>query len=151
MRLLRIFIIAFCFFWAAQTAFAGSAPPVVFIAHKSVSVDSLKKQDVSKIFKGKILEWDDGNKIKVILNMENPSHKAFCKFYLKNSPVQLKNTWRKLVFTGKIVGDQVKRFENAEELILYIQKTDHSIGFLTADYKGELPPEVKRITIEEVN
>ncbi len=148
MQLLRIFILSSCLLWAAQTAFAAS-PPVNFIANKSVLVDSIDKKDVTKIFKGKTLEWGDGNKIKVILYMNEASHKAFCRFYLKNSPVQLKNSWRKLVFTGKILGDQIKRFKDAEELILYIEKTEHAIGFLPADYKGELPENVKKIKIEE--
>ncbi len=149
MRLLKIFLLFICFLWSVQ-AFGAGDSPVMFIANKSVVVDSMDQAKVKKIYKGKVLEWGDGNRIKVILYMEDPAHKAFCKFYLKISPVQLKNTWRKLTFTGKVVGDQLKRFDSPEELIQLIDQNKHTIGFLPADYKGNLPENVKIIKIEEV-
>ncbi len=153
MRIFRVFgvlVVSLCFFVSTQVIHAAAAP-VNFIAHKSVTVDKMGKSKLKKIFKGKILEWGDGNKTKVILYMETSTHKAFCKSYLKNSPVQLKNNWKNLLFTGQILGNQLKRFDNVDQLIQFINQNEYSIGFLPSDYKGTLPENVKTITIEEVN
>jgi len=143
-------IVSLCFLMSTQRIHAVHSP-INVIANKSVTIDNLGKSDVRRIFKGKILEWDDGNKIKVILFTKNPVHKIFCKYYLKNSPVQLKNSLKNMIITGQIMGNHVKRFNDAKEVIQFINQNPNSISYLPSDQTADLPENIKIIPIVGVN
>lgn len=120
-------------------AFIGSILPasvtagnvgVIVITNHSVKTNSITQKDLEKIYVGKKTRWGKGEKIVPVLLDIPDIHESFLSKYIKKSPEQFNNYWKRLVFTGR--GKELKSFKNQDEIIEFIKNTKGAIGYLPA-------------------
>ncbi|CAN2042807.1 PBP domain-containing protein [Candidatus Magnetomoraceae bacterium gMMP-15] len=122
----------------------GSEEYIVIIGHKTAS-NSLKKEDIKKIFLGKKTRWDNDLKIKFVILKDKKTYKKFLRKYVKKTLSQYRNYWKMKVFNG--TGRMPISFKNQKDLIDYVSRTEGAIGFV---YLKELDESmVKIIEIEQ--
>ncbi len=115
----------------ADDAFAG----ILIVTNKGVGRSELTKDEIRRIFTGKMFRWSDGAKINVvILRRDSEVHKEFVKTYTGKSSSQFERWWRNIAFTGK--GSIPKSFRTEKELLDYIIKTDGSIGYVSMENRN---------------
>ena len=100
----------------------------IVIANNSVPVDALSKEKLKNIYLGKKSQWDNGNKIVVVMLKKGPVHENFIKNMVKKSAAQFSSFWKKLIFTGK--GKPPKAFATEAELVKYVSETADAIGYI---------------------
>jgi ABC-type phosphate transport system substrate-binding protein len=123
-------VLSFCFSIAAAD--------VLIICNESVPVRELSKSKVKSIFFDKESTWGDGQGINfVILRSKSKIHKEFTRKYLKKTPSQYKNYFKKRVFTGK--GKAPRSLKSEKDVISYIAQTEGAIGYISPKSKtGDL-------------
>jgi len=103
------------------------AEEIVFITHKTVS-DQILKKTIKNIYLGKKTKWDNHQKIVFYtLNSEN-IHDAFSSQYMNKTSQQFNNYWKRQVFTGK--GSIPKSTHSIDEMIEWVENTPGAIGFI---------------------
>lgn len=120
------------------------ADEIVVIANKDVPTEHLTAEAIKKIFLGDTINWEANEGIVVVLLRDETVHKAFIKQYIKRTPTQFENVWRRNLFTGK--GARSVRINNMDDLIQFVATTKGAIGYIPAD--ANLPDDVKKISIE---
>ncbi len=105
------------------------ASDVVLIVNKEVSDNSLSRDDVKKIFKGKKVKWSDGGNIRFV-TLKTSAHKAFLKAYVRTSPRKYKMYWKKMIFTGR--GKMPKSFGSDAAMADYVAATPGAIGYVSS-------------------
>ena len=123
--------------WAAEKQ-------LVIIGYKDVA-DSLKKEDIKRIFLGRKTRWVNDEKILFVVFAEKETYTTFLKEYVGKTVFQYKNYWKKQVFTGK--GRMPKAFKTSDEVIKYVSSTEGAISFTMSQ---DVPDDdsVKIIVIE---
>ncbi|EKD28052.1 MAG: hypothetical protein ACD_79C00451G0002 [uncultured bacterium] len=111
------------------------AEDYVFIANMSVTEMYLSKDDISQIFTGKKVKWNDGSKIEVAVIKSSDIHNMFLKQYIDKTAAQFGTHWKKLVFSGKAI--MPKFFESESELISYVSSTKGAIGYASSNLVDE--------------
>ena len=104
----------------------ADAQEIMVIAHKGRAV-SLSKEEVKQIFLGQKTLWDDNTAIHFVVYTEENSYNAFLKSFIKKSPTQFTNYWKKRVFTGK--GIMPKMFKDAQKVLEFVSNTEGAISF----------------------
>lgn len=100
--------------------------------------DTLSKDQVARIFLGKLKEFPSGETASPVSLAENTDvTQKFVSDILKKSPAQLKSYWAKLIFTGQ--GEPPVMLSSEDELIKKVASTPGMIGFVSSD----APPGVK--------
>lgn len=128
---------------SAPTVFAQDDEiEIVVIVNKGVEEESISKADLSNILLAKMTKWTNKKKIVVTTLKSGPVHESFLKTHTKKTPSQFEAFWKKLVFTGK--AKQPKAFKTEDELVAYVAKTEHAIGYIAAGTKHDA---VKELTI----
>ena len=95
------------------------------------------------MFLGKKRRWDDGTLVKATSLKGGDAHEKFCKSVLNKTPAQLMIYQKRAIFTG---GARSQRsFENEEELVKYIEKTEGAIGYIHPSTNHENVTEIMRI------
>jgi len=125
--LVTVFIVGIFFLFPRM----GDADDIVIITNKSVSTDTLKKEDIKNIFIGKMTRWDDNKKIKFVTLQRSRVHKGFLKKFVKRTPEQYSRHWKKQIFTGK--GNKPRSFKTQERLINYVAGTKGAIGYISPE------------------
>ncbi|MBU0995790.1 MAG: substrate-binding domain-containing protein [Proteobacteria bacterium] len=135
-------ILLFCLAIMLFTAFdvLGEAQ-IAIIANKDVPADHLTPEAIKKIFLGDTTNWNANEGIIVVLSKDETVQGAFIKQYIKRTPYQFENVWRRNLFTGK--GARSIRISNMEDLIQFVATTKGAIGYVPAD--TNLPSNVKII------
>jgi ABC-type phosphate transport system substrate-binding protein len=122
----------------------GGAEDVVIITNKSVSADSLNKEEVKNIFIGKKTRWDDNEKINfVTLPKSDETHRVFLKKFVKRTPAQYSRHWKKQIFTGK--GKKPKSFQTEKGLLEYVASTKGAIGYIST---GVITDDIKVLSVK---
>lgn len=130
----NIVVLLFCWTLLLSTAAAFSEQEgIVIIANKDVSAEKLTEDAIRKIFLGDILNWDNNEVIMVVLSGDDTIHNQFIAKYIKRTPVQFQNVWRRNLFTGK--GALPPKFNNIDDLIKHVATTKGAIGYAPADAK----------------
>jgi ABC-type phosphate transport system substrate-binding protein len=104
-------------------------PEVLIITHPDTPISSLKKKDVKDIFTGKKTRWG-GEKIVIATLRDSEVHGEFLRLFVKKTPPQFKNFWRRKVFTGE--GKIPKSFKSEAQLAAYVAATKGAIGYISA-------------------
>ncbi len=131
---LPAFIGAFLLILSATVVRPANAG-IVFIAHKTVVVDTLSKTDIKKIFLGNTLTWDNESEV-IFVVLELPEvYKIFTKEYTKKTPSQYGRYWKKQVFTGK--GSAPKTVNTEKEVIDFVSGTEGAIGYVSSSIKTD--------------
>ncbi len=126
-------------------AITAYADDVIIICNKSVSENSLTKQDIKNIFMGKKTRWNNDRKIVFVIMKESEVHKAFLQEYVGKDSFLYNNYWKKQVFIGR--GKPPKSFKTEESLIDYITGTEGAIGYISSSADKDLGT-VKVISVQ---
>lgn len=104
---------------------------VKIIVHPNLAVSSVSQREIREIFMGKRVKWGDNTTIKAV-TLEEPSvHDQFLEQYVKRTPSQWKQYWKKMIFTGRALPP--KAVESATEVIRFVSDTPGAIGYIDAE------------------
>jgi ABC-type phosphate transport system substrate-binding protein len=106
-------------------SFAGD---YVFVVNSAADNSSLTKDEVKKVFFGKIVKWDNGTSIELTFNTEGNAKDAFLQPYLQASKKKFKKFWMKRVFAG--FGPPPTEKTSSAGIVDYVNKTTGAIGFV---------------------
>jgi ABC-type phosphate transport system substrate-binding protein len=136
-----IVTLLFLFSWAE-----ASFSQVAVIAHKSVSVDTIKKSELLDFYTGDIRKWNDKQPVVILdLKPRGDTKKAFYKF-LGKRPSRMKSIWLKKMLSGE--GDPPVFMSSEEEMLKKVASTPGAIGFVN---QAKISEEVKiLLAINEV-
>lgn len=117
---------------------------VAVIVHPSNS-SALTKNDVNRIFVGKMKAFPGGGKAEPVNQVEGTAATdTFNSSILNKSSSQLKAYWSKLVFTGK--GNPPKALNSDADVIAYVAANPDAIGYISS---GAAANGVKVITLSD--
>lgn len=134
-QLKPIFVLSvFLILFASIPVKVSAEEDVVIIGSANVPVDSLRSVDVMNIYLGKKTTWDNGNQIVFVTLKSGETHKKLLRDYLNKNPVQFKNYWKQMLFTGK--GSIPQSFATDDEVIDYISKNENVIGYISKAVSG---------------
>ncbi len=128
-----IIVIIFMFFGVMCTGAinAVSAGEIMVIANPDVSAERLDQDAIMNIFLGKIVQWQNGEMVTIVVTEKAGAHEAFLKKYVKRTKNQFNNVWRQNLFTGR--GKQPVKVDSLDELVKYVSKVKGAIGYVTSD------------------
>lgn len=115
------------------TVFSAYADDIVFVANKNVCVDSLTKDEVRKIFLGKISMWPDNSPIRFVIVQQVDTHKRFVEKYANKTEEQFWAWWKRKLFTGS--GTVPIRFVSEADVLIYVANTPGGIGYISSNVK----------------
>lgn len=127
---LKIFVFLLFMSFICLGGMAG-ADGVKIIGNKSVPFSELSREDVTKIFLYKQVEWPDKSKISFVILKDGAVHDSFVRLYLRRSPQQYSRYWKMMLFTGK--GIMPKIFESDNEIVRFVASTDGAIGYVSME------------------
>ena len=104
---------------------------VVIVANKNVAENSLSTEEIKKIFLGKKNKWRDNSPITIVVNKTAPVYLELLDKYVKRTPSQFQNNWKRLVFTGE--GKYPRSFSDDEKIIDFVSSNDGAISYVDAD------------------
>jgi ABC-type phosphate transport system substrate-binding protein len=122
----RVFALLLFFSWATFSAF----PDVLIITNPATELSSLKKKEVRDIFTGKKTRWNGSGKIIIAVLENSRVHKEFLWQFVRKTPSQFKNYWRRKVFTGE--GKLPKSFRSEAELVEFVARTKGAVGYISS-------------------
>lgn len=109
-------------------SFSASAGDLVIVVNPE-NKQTLKIDDVARIYLGKKTYFPDGNKaIPLDLDPKDPLYEEFVAKVLKKSPRQLRAYWAKRIFTGK--GRPPKSVSQQPDLRDVIASDKAFVGYL---------------------
>ena len=138
---IRLILAAIVAIWLVP-AFS-MAQDVIPIGNSSVKVSSLTQREITNIFMGKKIAWDDKTKIVLFFQKDPIVHNAFLKKYIHKNNFIFERLWKRLVFTGKV--KLPKYLESDTEMIEHVSTTKGAIGYVSA---GTRLDNVKTITVK---
>lgn len=137
----KVVLVLLCFCWVVVFVF----PDVLIVTNPGTEVSSLKKKEIRDIFTGKKTRWNADGKI-IIAILESPGvHKEFLWEFVRKTPSQFRNYWRRKVFTGE--GKLPKSFRSEAELIDFVAGTKGAVGYISSPTKKPVKKPVKVIEI----
>jgi len=134
------FSLVFALFFAAVSFAAAS--DILVVANKGVESSSLSKDQLQRIYLGKLSRWDSGDKVNFCL-VKTDLLEKFCQEYLSQSARNYFKYWKKLVFTGK--GSMPPFYDKDEDVINFVAETKGALGFVSS---GANTDSVKVLNIE---
>ncbi len=116
-----------CVLWCGY----ARAEEIMLITHKGgANTVTMRKEDIKQIFLGQKTRWDDNSVIHFVVCTEEHSLLTFLKNYVKKTPIQYNNYWKKLVFSGK--GIMPKMFDTPPKVLEFVSNTEGAISFISA-------------------
>ena len=125
----KVVLFLLCFSWAVFYAF----PDVFIIANPDTELTSLEKKEIRDIFTGKRTRWNGSGKITIAILENLDVHKEFLLEFVRKTPSQFRNYWRRKVFTGE--GKLPKSFGSEAELIDFVAGTKGAVGYISSPAK----------------
>ena len=125
----KVVLFLLCFCWAVSYVFSD----VLIIANPDTELSSLKKKDIKDIFTGKRTRWNAGGKIIIAILESSDVHKEFLWEFVRKTPSQFRNYWRRKVFTGE--GKFPRSFRSEAELIDFVAGTKGAVGYISSPAK----------------
>ncbi len=102
---------------------------IAVIGNPADGTGQLSKQQVKRIFLGKIASLPNGSVAEVVdLPPDDPARKAFYSQVIHKTPAQLKSYWAKRVFTGK--GAPPKTLPDAAAVKQWVRDGKGRIGYI---------------------
>ncbi len=124
-------IFLLCMFLLPATSFAF--PKTTIITNSDTQLSSLKAKEVKDIFTGKKTRWNAKTKIILAVLQDSKIHKIFLKTFVKKTPTQFRNFWRRKVFIGE--GKIPKTFKSEAGLIDFVARTKGAVGYISTSTK----------------
>ena len=129
MKNLKISIFVMISLFFSSSLFSQDLSVVV---NGDAGVTKVSLKDLKDIFKSKKKLWDNGKKVKIAII--EPTSELGIKIsdtLLGMTPKKIKKFWLALVFQGKAAAP--KYFDNAKDLVSYVNSTNGAIGIVNAD------------------
>jgi ABC-type phosphate transport system substrate-binding protein len=124
-RLIKTVLVAFTLLSAIT-----QAETLQVIVHKSVAVDSLKRQEIRSLFLGKAVRLPDGIElIPIDIAESNDLYETFCRKVIGKSPAQVSSHWSRQIFNGK--GTPPKQLASVSAIVEQVSKTPTAIAYIT--------------------
>lgn len=140
-RIIVYLIATVCVFVLFSQAFAGGG--FIVIVNSSVAQNEISSKDLSDIYLGKKMSWDNGSKAAPGMLEGGATHESFTKGIIKKSASQFSTFWKQAIFTGQ--GIPPKAFSSEDELLKFVSSTAGAVGYLAETAK---PEGVKILTIK---
>ena len=139
----RAFILAVLLL-AAMGAMAAQAADFVVIVHPQVGVNTLKLEELRRIYGKKRTEWPDG---KAIIPFDHAGssdlRRSFCRKVLGATVSEVQNFWINKRMTAGITGP--KAFKSATLVKRFVANTPGGIGYIAPE---EVDDTVKVVAID---
>lgn len=134
----KVVLFLLCFSWVVVYTF----PDVRIITNPGTEIPPLKKKDIKDIFTGKRTRWNGSGKITIAILEDSETHSEFLREFVKKTPSQFRNYWRRKVFTGE--GTFPRTFGSEAELMDFVAATKGAVGYIGS------PPK-KNVKVIEIN
>jgi ABC-type phosphate transport system substrate-binding protein len=116
---------------------------VIIVAHPDVAVNSVSREELSKIFLHKVRRWQDGTAIEVFdLEPRHPIREVFSRAVHERSTSSIKGYWQRIVFGGK--GTAPEELNSEDEVLATIRSTPGAVGYVS---RGKALSGVKTIAV----
>ncbi len=106
-------------------------PETVIITNPDTNISTLKIKEVKDIYTGKRTRWNGSGRIILVTLTDSEVHREFLWDFLKKTPTQFRNYWRRKVFTGE--GKNPKAFDSEARLIDFVAQTKGALGYVSAE------------------
>jgi ABC-type phosphate transport system substrate-binding protein len=127
----QLTVTVFCLTLWTTAAF----PQVAVIAHKSVPLDKIEKQDLLDCYTGDKSFWSDGAAVIIFdLKPKGESRDLFYNF-LEISSTRIKSIWMKRMLSGD--ADPPEFLESEEEMLKKVASTPGAVGFVSQSILNE--------------
>ncbi|TWI74349.1 hypothetical protein LZ24_00952 [Desulfobotulus alkaliphilus] len=100
---------------------------VLIIANRGVSVASVSKSDLERIYRGQLSRWEDGSRVNFAI-LRGDVMDSFLSEYVRMSPAQFDQHWKRQVFTGR--GQMPPTMNRPADMVTYVANTQGAIGFV---------------------
>ena len=118
-------------FLAGYTDYSDIAPSdIVIIANIESDADTISASQVQNIFLGQVKSFSK-ERVYVCVMKKNDLHEAFLMHYVKKTPSQFLNHWKRLVFSGKANMPPIVKDE--QEMIENVIKNKGAIGYISSN------------------
>lgn len=107
-------------------SFAQTETVYVFV-NQDVPEEAMARTQLKSIYLGKKDRWSNNQQVTFTTLNQGPCQEVFIREYVKKSPFQFQNYWKKQVFTG--MGQPPRKFDSPAALIDYVSRTTGAIGF----------------------
>ena len=125
MKLAQTFLSALIF----VTASPAPVSAIKVIAHTSVNVSQVSRDDLKGVFLETRTSLPDGSRVEPVLLKSGEAHDTFVKQYTGKTTAGLESYYRSLVFTGK--GAMPKMLNSDAEVVAYVKRTRGAIGYVS--------------------
>ena len=102
------------------------------IAHQDVTVDSMSKADLARMFTKKVTSWHDGKKVKPV---DQPSRSAarsaFTRAVHGKSVAAIRSYWQQRIFSGRGVPPP-ERLSDAQ-VLSYVMSQPGAVGYVSSN------------------
>jgi ABC-type phosphate transport system substrate-binding protein len=103
----------------------------LLVIHPQNSDSSISQHDIKNIFLGKKTHWDNGSRIKIVVQKRGSAHDSLLKNTIGMTSVSFRNYWRKRVFTGS--SRPPKTFKSDSDVVRFVASKPGSIGYINSD------------------
>ncbi|MBF0383215.1 MAG: substrate-binding domain-containing protein [Magnetococcales bacterium] len=134
LRLTYVFILAMGIYPLLGSSLAYTQELIVI--HPDNSNSAVSQQEVKNIFLGKKTHWDDGSRIKIVVQKRGTAHDNLLKNTIGMTSVSFRNYWRKRVFTGS--SRPPKTFKSDADVVAFVATKPGAIGYINSnsDHSG---------------
>jgi len=116
----------------------GSAlADILVIANRGVPAASISKDEVERIYLGRMSRWEDGSRINFVV-LRDDTMDTFLSSYVRTTSAQFAQHWKRQVFTGK--GQMPPMLDKPRDVVSFVANTQGAIGFVP---EGTRTDEVK--------
>lgn len=122
---------------------ASAEEPFKVIAHRSLGIDALSRDDLSRIFLRKVTRWHGAELKPVEPRVDSPLARAFGERVHGKSPAALRSYWNGMIFAGRDVPPVQKTSDEA--VLQYVKEHPGAVGYVSpsADVSGVALVEVR--------
>ena len=115
------------------------------IVNAANSLNSMTRDEVSKMYLGKSTKWPDGTSaMPVDLAGKTPTRRLFSTEVLKKEIEAVESLWQQLIFSGKAIPPPTKPTE--AEVVAYVKANPGAIGYVS--YATDLAAGVKEFQLK---
>lgn len=110
------------------------------IVNNSVSVYSISKAEIRRIFLGKQKRWPDGQPVKPVILKEGSNQSKCIKKFINKTASSFSSYWKRAIVSG--LGIPPKSYETVEELVKYVSVIPGAVAFIPSGIKHESTKEL---------
>jgi ABC-type phosphate transport system substrate-binding protein len=130
--LLPILVLLVVSAFLAPPAGAQDSASYKVIVNEANPVSAISKEQLSRIFLGKMTSWDHGTRIAPVdLTEQSATRERFSKDVHGRTVAAVQNYWRQQIFSGRGVPPPEKASDS--EVLAYVKTNPGAVGYVSAD------------------